>query len=138
LDLLRPTVADISSKARQRYQRNFNHHTREREFHPGDLVIVRDFRNAQNNIKWTSGTLLSQIGTRNWKVQVQHQTWKRHENQIQLRQWTTDDDVISIDPDKISAPHSNLQQPPQPKQPQQQLRRSSRIRKPVKRLIQEI
>ena len=74
LDLLRPTAADSSSKARQRYQRNFDRHTRERDFYPGDMVIVRDFRNAQNKIKWTPGTLLSRIGTRNWKVQVQQQT----------------------------------------------------------------
>ena len=136
LDLLRPTAADSSSKARQRYQRNFDRHTRERDFHPGDMVIVRDFRNAHNKIKWTPGTLLSRMGTRNWKVQVQQQTWKRHENQIQFRHWSTDDDVISIDPDEVSTTHNNSQTPST--QQQQHLRRSSRNRKPVKRLIQEI
>lgn len=46
LDLLRPTATDSYSKARLRYQRKFDRHIREREFHPGDIVIVRDFRNA--------------------------------------------------------------------------------------------
>ena len=74
LDLLRPTANDSFQNARQRYQKNFDQHTRAREFHSGDLVMVRDFRNAQNKIKWTHGTLLSRIGTRNWNVQVQDQT----------------------------------------------------------------
>ena len=51
LDLLRPTTVDLSHKARERYKKNFDRNTREREFHPGDTVIVRDFRNAQNKIK---------------------------------------------------------------------------------------
>ena len=76
------------------------------------------------------------MGNRNWKVQVQQQTWQRHENQIQSRQWSTDDDVIGFD--SAQPPISQTTQPRQaPVQPQI-LRRSSRVRKPVKRLIQQI
>ncbi|CAF1110241.1 unnamed protein product [Adineta ricciae] len=148
LDLVRPTATDVSSKTRARYQRNFDCKTRHRDFQSGDTVIVRDFRSSQNKIKWVPGILLSRIGNRNWKVQVQQQTWKRHENQIQSRQWSTDDDdVITVDSDQPLASQTNQPQqgsvtrkdPPRqtPIQPQI-LRRSSRVRKPVKRLIQEI
>jgi transposase InsO family protein len=143
LDLIRPTAKDASSAAQERYKQNFDRHTREREFHVGDKVIVRDFRNATNNVKWTPGILINRVGNRLWNIQVEQQQWKRHENQIQLRHWENndDDDLFEIDKIPVSADQQPNQQPQQQRIQQQhqpqQLRRSSRVRKPVKRLITE-
>jgi len=142
LDLLRPTATEAREKTRTRYQRNFDVHTHDRQFQDGDLVIVRDFRKAQDKIKWTPGTLISRIGNRMWNVQVEQQIWRRHENQIKSRSWSDNDDVIvceseSIDKSISEQPVVAPRQSSQTKQ-QQPLRRSSRIRKPVKRLITEI
>ncbi|CAF0711795.1 unnamed protein product [Adineta steineri] len=141
LDLIRPTAKDTSSAAQERYKHNFDRHTKEREFNVGDKVIVRDFRNATTNVKWTPGILINPIGNRLWNVQVDQQQWKRHENQIQLRYWNNNDDdvLIEIDQTPVSPDSQPNQQPQQQHIHQQpQLRRSSRDRKPVKRLINEI
>lgn len=144
LDLLRPTATEARERTRTRYQRNFDLHTRDRQFQDGDSVIVRDFRHAQDKIKWTPGTLISRKGNRLWNVQVKQQIWRRHENQIKSRSWSDNDDVTVCESELIDnsiskQPAVAPQQSSQTKQQQQQpLRRSSRIRKPVKRLITEI
>jgi hypothetical protein len=66
--------------------------------------------------------------------------WRRHENQIKIRHWENDEDFVILDQtttkldDKTSSKNneSSIVQDTQP------LRRSSRVKKPVKRLIEEI
>jgi hypothetical protein len=66
--------------------------------------------------------------------------WRRHENQIKIRHWENDEDFVILDQtttkldDKTSSQNneSSFVQDNQP------LRRSSRVKKPVKRLIEEI
>jgi hypothetical protein len=64
LDLLHPNAADAFNKAKKHYQLNFDHRTKERSFNQGDKILVRDFRNASNKIKWTPGTLINRSGSR--------------------------------------------------------------------------
>ncbi|CAF4638013.1 unnamed protein product, partial [Rotaria sp. Silwood2] len=141
LDLLRPNTIDSSYTSQCRYKKNFDQHTKERYFQKNNKVLVRDFRNNSNKIKWTPGVLIDRQGSRIWIVKVENYTWRRHENQIKHREWSTDEDVITVDPtitpttdhnksssSSSSTSHNGLQV----------LRRSSRLKKPVKRLIQEI
>jgi hypothetical protein len=140
LDLLRPTAVDASTKARSRYQSNFDQHTKTRNFNPGDKVVVRDLRKSPTTVKWIAGTLIRRAGSCMWFVQVDNMVWRRHENQIKIRHWENDEDFVILDQtttkldDKTSSQNneSSFVQDNQP------LRRSSRVKKPVKRLIEEI
>jgi len=147
LDLLRPSATEISMKARTRYKLNFDRHTKDRQFNIGDNVLVRDFRNNPNQIKWTPGVLISPIGSRIWSVQIGDKIWRRHENQIKLRCYPTDDDIVICPTSSFSTttsasnnsssatakpnPVKSVQGPVIP-------RRSSRVKKKIKRLIEEI
>ncbi len=64
LDLLRPNITDLTNTVRKRYQFNLDRHTRERQFNIGNNVIVRDFRNNQNKVKWTPGVLIDRTRSR--------------------------------------------------------------------------
>jgi hypothetical protein len=138
LDLLRPNSNsnDASNKARLRYKKNFDRHSKRRIFHEGDKVIVRDFRIDPNKIKWTPGIILNSQGSRIWTIKVDEQIWRRHENQIKHRQWSTDQDVLITGEIADQNSSSTSASPSNPTSPL--LRRSSRVRKPVHRLIEEI
>ncbi|CAF1181326.1 unnamed protein product [Rotaria magnacalcarata] len=130
---------DASSVTRQRYKLNFDRHSKQRHFKIDDKVLVRDFRKNPSKVEWTSGVLISRIGSRLWSIKVGEQIWRRHENQIRQRYWSTDDDLIvthqtteSADCDDDSSSCSP------PDQQSKVLRRSSRTRKPVHRLIEQI
>ena len=154
LDLLHPNTNDMSEQARARYQRNFDRRTKPNHYQVGDKVIVRDFRQNPRKVQWIPGSLNSPIGSRLWSVQVGNQVWRRHQNQIKHRAWSTDDDVThsnlssSTDELDVTSPDllsdsssdstSSPTSPAPPTVPPQTLRRSSRIRKPVNRLITEI
>ncbi|CAF3938147.1 unnamed protein product, partial [Rotaria sp. Silwood1] len=142
-DLLRPDTFDPSYTTRCRYIKNFDRHTKERYFEKNNKVLVRDFRNNSNKIKWTPGVLINQQGSRLWFVKVGNHIWRRHENQIKHREWSTDDDVITLDPttmietgtidrNKCSSSSSISDQV------SDTIRRSARLKKPVHRLIEEI
>ena len=106
-------------------------------------------------VKWKPGILMDRQGFRLWSVSVENQTWRRHENQIKHRQWShndeNDDDAImttfslmdtsETDRDasistqtttttSTSTSSSDVESPIP--------RRSTRIRNPVRRYIQEI
>ncbi|CAF4178451.1 unnamed protein product [Rotaria sordida] len=145
LDLLRPSATDISMKARNRYKLNFDRHTKDRQFNIGDKVLVRDFRDNPNQVKWTPGVLIGRIGSRIWSVQISDKIWRRHENQIKIRCYSTDDDVITIPTSSppttpTSNNSSSFSCKPNPVQGAQGpliLRRSSRKKRKTKRLIEE-
>jgi hypothetical protein len=140
LDLLRPDSAYNVHAARQQYKRNFDRRTQQRSFTHEDKVLARDFRESHTKIQWAPGTLIQRFGTRIWTVQVNDQVWRRHENQLKQRQW-----LDSHDPDEthpiitdvdmnLSSKSTNLL--PNTESPMR--RRSSRLRKPVQRLIEQI
>ena len=131
-------------------------------------MLVRDFRERGTAVKWTAGTLLQRIGSSVWSVKVQEQVWRRHTNQIKLRHWidstqphaahrnSDDETQLMAIPDNrsqtMSTSNDKTQTESKPDQPAQCtkhhpsktphpppiLRRSDRIRKPVRRLIEEI
>jgi hypothetical protein len=80
--------------ARQRYERNFNRHTKERYFNQGDKVVVRDFRNSWTKVQWKPGILIQRQGSVLWTVKVEDQIWRRHENQIKPRKWLSNGDIV--------------------------------------------
>jgi transposase InsO family protein len=139
LDLLRPNTFDPSHAARCRYQRNFDQHTKARYFQANNTVLVRDFRNSSNKIQWTPGVLINRQGARLWTVKVGNHIWRRHENQIKHREWSTDEDVISMDPTATTTDHNRCSSTSSSTdQGSPILRRSGRVKKTVKRLIEEI
>ena len=144
LDLLRPNTFDPMNTARLRYQRNFDRHTKERYLQENNKVLVRDFRNSSNKIKWTPGILVSRQGARIWTVKVGNYIWRRHENQIKAREWLSDDDVNLSDSAATTTMLAatdhvrSFSESPLPDQHPQMLRRSSRSKKPTNRLIEEI
>jgi hypothetical protein len=113
-------------------------------------VLVRDFRNGSNKVKWTPGVLIDPQGSRIWTIKVENHIWRRHENQILPRQWSTDEDIISNDsastaintdrPTATTTDHKScsLTSTSSSDEASQVLRRSPRLRKPVRRLIEEI
>ncbi|CAF2039059.1 unnamed protein product [Rotaria magnacalcarata] len=137
LDLLRPDTFDPSYTVRCRYQNNFDQHTEERYFIKNNKVLVRDFRNNPTNIKWTPGILIDRQGSRIWTVKVGNDTWRRHENQMKHREWSTDEDIIVLDT-KTTDPMKSSTTSISSDSSSTNLRCSSRIKKPVKRLIEEI
>ena len=137
LDLLRPTAADASEKSRKRYQSNFDRHTKDRFFNPDDKVLVRDFRGSKTEVKWTPGTLIERFGSRIWSVTVGAETWRRHENQIQYRHWSSDNDIAPINP-VTSLPSQDIHTSTSANQEDPIIRRSARQPKPPQRLIKEI
>ena len=153
LDLLRPNAADASQTARKRYQVNFDRHTKQEFYHSGDKVIVRDFRHDPKKVKWTAGVLIERFGSRLWSVQVDNQTWRRHENQMKHRKWTnsqelspfqatasvhTGADDFARDDDQEEASSTTIVPEPEQDAEPELFRRSSRHRKPVHRLIEDI
>ncbi|CAF2054082.1 unnamed protein product [Rotaria magnacalcarata] len=142
LDLLRPNTFDPSHAARHRYKKNFDQHTKERYFQRNDKVLVRDFRNSPNKIKWTPGVLVDRHGSRIWTVNVGNKTWRRHENQMKHREWSSDEDVITMestttmtttnDRNECSTGSTSVSTSSSD-QSSQVLRHSSRSKKPVKR-----
>ena len=143
LDLLRLNTFDPTNAARLRYQRNFDQHTKERHLQENKKVLVRDFRNSSNRIKWTPGILVSRQGTRIWTVKVGNYIWRYHENQIRARDWLSDDDVNRNHPTTAttlmtSTNHGRTNSESSLiDQHSQMLRRSSRSKKPTNRLIEE-
>ncbi|CAF4186494.1 unnamed protein product [Rotaria magnacalcarata] len=131
LDLLRPNATGASHVTRTRYQVNFDRHTKERQFHQNDKVIVRDFRHNPNKIEWTPGVLISRQGSRIWNVQVENNVWRRHENQIKIRHWSFDQPVILTNQTETSTPTSDNQNHSLSSSPQKEsqvIRQSSRPR----------
>lgn len=73
-------------------------------------------------------------------MKVEDKVWRRHANQIQMRRWSNSDDFLLLDPINTQPKDdmSEKQNEPPVIQDTQVLRRSDRVRKPVRRLIQEI
>ena len=153
LDLLRPNAAEASQTARERYQVNFDRRTKQEFYHSGDKVIVRDFKHDPKEVKWTAGVLIDRYGSRRWSVQVDHQTWRRHENQMKHRHWTNDQELPRVeattpvhtsngnsdhDGDQEEASSAVIAPEPEQHARPELLRRSSRHRKPVHRPIEDI
>ena len=140
LDLLRPNTFNPAEPAHRRYQRNFDQHTSQRHFREHEHVFVRDFRNNPHKVNWTPGVLISREGSRVWLVKVDNVKWRRHENQIRHRAWSTDDDILTADSNTTAEVVPATHAPnPQSHKPNPTLREpSKRLRKPVKRLIEEI
>jgi len=68
---------------------------------------------------------------------LEQQIWRQHENQIKARSWSDNDDVIVCESESIdnSVSKQPVIAPRKDSQTKQQLlRRSSRTRKPVRRL----
>jgi len=101
-------------------------------------------------VKWTPGVLIDRQGSRIWTVKVENHFLRRHENQILPRQWSTDEDIISNDststaintdrPTATTTDRKNCSSTSTSSSDEasQVLRRSSRLRKPVRRLIEKI
>ena len=83
LDLLHPCQSDIT-KAKARQQRNYDAHTKPRQFSPGDTVWARNF---QQGTHWIAGTIGATIGKVMCKVKIEGKDviWRRHVNQLRTR-----------------------------------------------------
>ncbi|XP_055356704.1 uncharacterized protein K02A2.6-like [Paramacrobiotus metropolitanus] len=86
LDLLVPVLLTTAEKNRERHRRNFDQHTRKKDFRLGDLVLVRDYRPSRA-VDWISGKLIKRESRLIWEVQVSDLLWRRHANQIRPRFW---------------------------------------------------
>lgn len=140
LDLLRSNEHNLTSIKQNRYKINFDKHSKQRSFKQDDKVVVRDFRNTSNKVKWAPGILIDRQGSRLWHVQVGNHVWRRHENQIKLREYSSDDDIILMDSSMTREIISNklLSTNSSSDNGSTILRRSARQPKPMKRLIEEI
>ena len=81
LDLLQP---NIKSQIQQAQARQIKSHSqaRLREFEIGDSVLVRDYRQNQEE-KWQYGTIKTKIGPLMYEVEIQPGvTWRRHIDQM--------------------------------------------------------
>ena len=135
LDLLRPDSQDMSNVARSRYKRNFDQHTKTRIFQPKDKVLVRDLREGAEKVKWTPGVLVNRSGSNIWDLKVSNGNCRRHEDQMKHRYWSTTEDFLILDSTPTSV--KPMVQPAISQNPPE-LRRSNRVKKPVRRLIEEI
>ncbi|CAF4782134.1 unnamed protein product [Rotaria sp. Silwood2] len=132
-------ATDASITNRKRYQTNFDHHTKEHDFYQGNKVLVRDFRNHSNKVEWVPGVLIDRQGSRIWTVKVGTQLWRRYDDQIKHYQLSSDDDVIAIGPLKTTCHDTNSSASSSTSEHGSKIiRRSSRLKKPVHRLIEEI
>ncbi|CAF1460993.1 unnamed protein product [Adineta ricciae] len=163
LDLLRPNYAEATRLAHNRYQVNFDKKSKERYFTEGDKVLVRDFRASSTKTQWKPGSLIHRQGSRLWLVKVGDQTWRRHENQLQFRHWDDSEDnmddiipstgvsqAVTLDANEESnlvsvsstptttTTASTSSSSSSSDQESPMLRRTTRIRKPPQRLIEEI
>ncbi|CAF3524515.1 unnamed protein product [Rotaria socialis] len=100
---------------------------------------ARIFESVLIQVEWVSSILINRIGSRLWSVKVEEQIWRRHENQIRQRYWSTDDDLIVTHQSTESADCDDDSSSFSPSDQQSKvLRRSSRSRKPVHCLIEQI
>ena len=89
LDLVKPEVAFV--KSRERQKRNFDMHTKVREFKQEQLVLAKEFRANKTN-PWAPGKLIKPIGKTMWEVLVDGNIWRRHANQLMPRSWLTEEE----------------------------------------------
>ncbi|CAF4137737.1 unnamed protein product [Rotaria sp. Silwood2] len=100
-----------------------------RFFKEGENVLVRDLRVFQTGTKWTPGTLISKSRSRIWSVKIGNNIWRRHENQILNRHWSSDDDVTATSSEEKQTAEDSKLSNTQKQQCDQQtpiLRRSTR------------
>ncbi|CAF2871922.1 unnamed protein product [Rotaria sp. Silwood2] len=129
LDLIRPAASETHEKNRKRYKINFDKKTKKRFFKEGENVLVRDLRVFQTGTKWTPGTLISKSRSRIWSVKIGNNIWRRHENQILNRHWSSDDDVTATSSEEKQTAEDSKLSNTQKQQCDQQtpiLRRSTR------------
>ncbi|XP_055348569.1 uncharacterized protein LOC129595549 [Paramacrobiotus metropolitanus] len=98
LDLVHPDANETRQANMDRHKRNFDQHAKAKNFHGGQLVLVRDFRHGPKT-HWTPGQLRSKKGNRQWTVTVDGQEWFRHEDQIRPREWRT-----AAEPNDVTSP----------------------------------
>ncbi|KAJ8357039.1 hypothetical protein SKAU_G00198330 [Synaphobranchus kaupii] len=80
-DLLKPSVATVVEQAQADQQGRRAPFARDKDFAPGDPVLVRDYRRGEE--KWMPGVVVSQVGPVSYTVDVglaPH--WKRHTEQM--------------------------------------------------------
>ncbi|CAF4104230.1 unnamed protein product, partial [Rotaria sp. Silwood1] len=61
-------ATDTSSTNRKCYQTSLDRCTKEHDFHQGNKVLVRDFRNHSNKVEWVPGVLIDRQRSRIWTV----------------------------------------------------------------------
>jgi len=124
----------------------------EREFHVGDLVLVRHLRPGQHS-KWQNGIVTAALGGPRYQVEIDRQHSRQvHIDHLQpgIPQNTSTNTTIPMEPitDVISEgeelevpPASDLIRPTDimlPMTKTEPLRRSNHLRTPTRRLIEEI
>ena len=111
--------------AKARQQRNYDAHTKPRQFSPGDMVWARNF---QQGTHWIAGTIEATMGKVTCKVKIEGKDviWRRHINQLRTRltslPFTMNSDSEPSQSDSASTTSHTVQPPA--------LRRSTRIRRP--------
>ncbi|XP_053395713.1 uncharacterized protein K02A2.6-like [Mercenaria mercenaria] len=78
LDIMRP---DLSNKIQKKTTPK---ESQIRTFQEGDSVWIRDYR--QSTEKWVDGIIVHQLGPVTYKVKVGDLIWKRHVDQIRMRE----------------------------------------------------
>uniref|UniRef100_A0A914XQD5 RNA-directed DNA polymerase n=1 Tax=Plectus sambesii TaxID=2011161 RepID=A0A914XQD5_9BILA len=82
-DLIYPSAMATMEKNRLKMKEQFDQHKKDRALFPGAQVLVRNFNSKRNH--WVKGTIVEQLGSVKWRVQVAGQkTCSRHSNQLRL------------------------------------------------------
>ena len=98
LDLLRPFVKRRVQGRQAEQKRQYDAHSRLREFDVGQAVLVRNLREG---LKWVDGTIVEQTGPVSYRVQVSDQIWRHHTDQMLDCSGTNSNETDTPDPDVV-------------------------------------
>jgi hypothetical protein len=113
----------------ERTKRNFDRKTREKRLQVGQKVFARNYREGP---KWIQGKILSQIGSAMFSIRTARGVWRRHFDQLKA-DVTKDDNASDSGEDSDIEEDLEENVPPVPiipVEPQVEVRRSARPRKP--------
>jgi hypothetical protein len=113
----------------ERTKRNFDRKTREKRLQVGQKVFARNYREGP---KWIQGKILSQIGSALFSIRTARGVWRRHFDQLKA-DVTKDDNASDSGEDTDIEEDLEENVPPVPiipVEPQVEVRRSARQRKP--------
>ena len=81
LDLLKPSIARQVEEKQASQKEKHDRHAREREFHVGQQVMVRNLRPGP---AWVPGTIVKRLGPVSFLVEVSGLIWKRHVDHLRM------------------------------------------------------
>ena len=86
LDLLKPSVEERMSNYQEVTKQYADRKAKARNFEIGEPVFVE---NVKGQPKWVPATVTEKIGSVMYRVQVNNESWRRHADQIRMREVVT-------------------------------------------------